>query len=72
MSENSKTQKRSQLDSKLGYSRREAAALLGISKESIDKLAKRGLLCPCVVFRRKIFSRKELERFLDEHTEGLL
>ena len=62
----------SRLDSKLGYSRKEAAALLSISKETLDKLVKRGLLSPCVVFRRKIFSRAELERFLAEHTESLL
>lgn len=52
---------------KIAYSRSESAALLGISEPSLDRLVGRGLLRPNRSLRRPLFSRVELERFLDEN-----
>ncbi len=51
---------------KLGFSRREAATMLGISPASLDRLVERGLLKPSRALRKTLFSRQELERFLRE------
>ncbi len=51
---------------RLGYGRKESAALLGISPVSIDRLVKRGLLHPSRGLRRPLFTLRELERFLEE------
>lgn len=51
---------------KLSYMRLEAAALLGISPNSLDRLVKRGLLTPSKALRRPLFSLAELHRFLEE------
>ena len=48
---------------KLALSRHEAAATLGISAVSIDRLVKRGLLRPSMAFRRPLFPIWEIERF---------
>jgi hypothetical protein len=50
---------------KLGYTRREAAMVLGISVESLDRLVGRGLLRPSRALRRPLFTLSELERFLN-------
>ena len=56
-------------ESKLAYSRVEAADVLGISAVSIDRLVKRGLLRPSRATRRPLFAVWELERFLRETSE---
>lgn len=56
---------------KLAYSRREAAALLGISCMSLDRLCHRGLLNPSRALRRPLFTEVELLRFLSETQGGL-
>lgn len=54
---------------KLALTRVEAAAALGISPATTDRLVKRGLLHPSRATRRPIFSIKELERFLRETSQ---
>ena len=56
---------------RLAYSRQETAKLLGVSPITIDRLAKRGLLRPSRAIRRPLFSKAEIQRFLEE-TEGKL
>ena len=51
---------------KLGFSRHEAAEILGVSVESLDALTKRGLLRPSRALRRPIYTLKELSRYLDD------
>ena len=53
---------------KVAYSRKEAAAFLGVSLPTLDRLTKRGLLEPSRATRRPIFLRADLERFLKETT----
>ena len=55
-------------DERLAYSRQETAKLLGVSPVTIDRLAKRGLLRPSRATRRPLYSKREIERFLDETT----
>lgn len=50
-------------DTKILYSRREAAQMLGVCTLTIDKLVQRGELQPKRVGDRPMFSRVELERF---------
>tara|TARA_B100001093_G_C26529005_1_gene885171 strand:- start:594 stop:794 length:201 start_codon:yes stop_codon:yes gene_type:complete len=54
---------------RLAYSRQETAKLLGVSPITIDRLAKRGLLRPSRAIRRPLYSKAEIQRFLNE-TEG--
>ena len=56
---------------RLAYSRQETAKLLGVSPITIDRLAKRGLLRPSRAIRRPLYSKAEIQRFLEE-TEGKL
>ena len=56
---------------RLAYSRQETAKLLGVSPITIDRLAKRGLLRPSRAIRRPLYSKSEIQRFLEE-TEGKL
>lgn len=56
---------------KLALSRIEAAAALGISPITIDRLTKRGLLRPSRATRRPLYAVLEIERFLRETTTGL-
>ena len=56
---------------RLSYSRQETAKLLGVSPITIDRLAKRGLLRPSRAIRRPLYSKSEIQRFLEE-TEGKL
>ena len=51
---------------KLAYSRKEAAATLGVSMETIDRLTKRSLLHPSRACRRPLYPVADLERFLRE------
>ena len=51
---------------KLAFNRKEAAALLGISPPSLDRLVQRGLIRPSRALRTPKFTRAELERFLRE------
>ena len=53
---------------RLAYSRQETAILLGVSPITVDRLAKRGLLKPSRATRRPLYSKKEIERTLDETT----
>lgn len=51
---------------RLAYGRIEAAEILGVSPDTIDKLRKRGLLKCSLATRRPLFPHWELERFLRE------
>ena len=50
----------------LAFTRETAAAKLGISRVSLDRLVKRGLIHPSRALRRPLFPLAELKRFLDE------
>jgi len=54
----------------LAFTRETAAAKLGISRVSLDRLVKRGLIHPSRALRRPLFPLAELKRFLDETTIG--
>lgn len=49
---------------KLALSRKEAAAALGVSPITVDRLAKGGLLSPSRATRRPLYPVWEIERFL--------
>jgi hypothetical protein len=55
---------------KLALTRNEAAAALGISPITIDRLTQKRLLSPSRATRRPLFALIELERFLRETTTG--
>jgi len=57
--------------SKLALSRTEAAEALGVSPITIDRLVKRGLLCPSLATRRPLFPHWELERFLRDTSKTI-
>lgn len=48
------------------FNRQEAAAALGYSVSTLDRLVKRGLLHPNRASRRVVFSPEELQRFRRE------
>jgi len=50
---------------RLCYGLNELASLLGISTVSVWRLEKKGLLRPVVGLRKKLYSAKEVERFLE-------
>jgi hypothetical protein len=50
----------------ISFTRRQAAAMLGISVESLDRLVVRGLIKPSRALRKPLFTRDELERFLGD------
>jgi hypothetical protein len=54
------------LQTKLAYTRDEAAAQLGVHPITISRLCARGLLRPSRATRRPLFSHEELLRFLRE------
>lgn len=56
---------------KKGYKRAEAAMYLGISKVTIDRLTKRGLLHPSRALRHPIYTKDDLDRFLRETSEAI-
>ena len=53
---------------KLGLNRIEAAAAIGVSPATLDRLAQRGFIRPCRATYRPIYWVKELERFLKENS----
>ena len=53
---------------RLSYTKAEAAALLGISMPTLDRIVRRGLIKPSRALRRPLFSRRQLERFLEDTT----
>jgi Zn-dependent peptidase ImmA (M78 family) len=54
------------LPPKLAFTLKELSAELGISKVSIYRLEQRGLLKSLLYLRTKIYTRREVERFLEE------
>ena len=54
----------------LALTREHAAAMLDISRVSLDRLVKRGLIHPSRALRRPLFPLAELKRFLDETKIG--
>ena len=59
------------LNKKLALSRIEAAAAIGVSTASLDRLRERGLLKPSLALRRPLYPIFEIERFLRETTLDL-
>ena len=53
---------------KLALTRKEAAAALGVSPITVDRLTKRGLLNPSRATRRPLYPVWEIERFLRDTT----
>jgi hypothetical protein len=53
---------------KLALNRIETAQAIGQSPATVDRLTKRGLLCPSRATRRPIYAVKEIERFLKATT----
>jgi len=53
---------------KLALNRIEAAAAIGVSPATLDRLTQRGLLRPCRATYRPTYWVKELERFLKENS----
>ena len=51
---------------KLAFTRSEAAAALGVSPVTIDRLTRRNLLVPSRATRRPLYPLSELQRFLRE------
>jgi excisionase family DNA binding protein len=51
---------------RMAFSVKETAALLGISEKTVRRLVERKLLNPSRALRHLLFSRKEVERFLEE------
>jgi DNA-binding transcriptional MerR regulator len=49
---------------RIALGRKEAAAAINVSVETLARLAKRGLIHPSRATRRPLFSVVELERFL--------
>lgn len=54
----------------LALTRKEAAAALGVSATTVDRLTQRRLLNPSRATRRPLFALSELERFLLETKQG--
>ena len=59
--------------SPIALTRKQAAAMLGISLVSLDRLCRRGLIRPSRALRKPLFTKAELERFLSEtRSEGAI
>lgn len=56
---------------RLAFTRVETAELLGVSAPTVDRLAKRGLLNPSRATRRPLYTKAEIERFLQETSEAI-
>ncbi len=56
---------------RLAYSRVETAKILGVSAPTVDRLTKRGLLRPSRATRRPLYSKTEIERFLEETSKWI-
>jgi len=67
--EDSKNKKSESQPPKLGLNRIEAAKAIGVSPATLDRLAQRGLVCPCRATYRPIYWIGELERFLKENSK---
>lgn len=67
--QNTDDKKSLSLPPKLALRRNEAAAAIGVSPATLDRLAQRGLIRPCRATYRPIYSVKELERFLKDNTQ---
>ncbi len=52
------------LNKKMALSRIEAAAAIGVSTASLDRLRDRGLLKPSLALRKPLYPVFEIERFL--------
>ena len=57
---------------RLAYTRREAAKVIGVSPITIDRLTKRGLLKPSRATRKPLYPIWEIERFLRETSETIV
>lgn len=55
---------------KIAYSRKEAAAALGISTVTLDRLVDQGLIKPNRATRRPLFTVSELTRFAEGQTNA--
>lgn len=53
---------------KLAFDIKETASMIGVSVTSVRRLVERGLLRPSRALGKQIFSRKEIERFLEDTT----
>jgi len=53
---------------KLALNRIETAQAISQSPATVDRLTKRGLLCPSRATRRPVYAIKEIERFLKATT----
>lgn len=51
---------------RMAFSVKETALLLGVSEKTVRRLVERQLLHPCRALRHLLFSRKEVDRFLDQ------
>jgi len=56
---------------KLAVPADEAAELISVSRTTLDRLTKRGLIHPVKATRNPIFAVSELQRFLDETTQPI-
>ena len=63
---NSREGQESGPSAKLAFRRKEAARLLNISVESLDRLRARGLIKPAIGLSCPLYTLKELQRFLEE------
>lgn len=54
---------------KMAFNRKELSALLGVSVRTICDLERRKLLRPSLATRKRIYSRSEVERFLNETSQ---
>jgi len=58
------------MEQRLAYTSVETARLLGVSKVTLWRLCKRGLIRPSLALRTSLFSRTEIERFLRDTKAG--
>lgn len=56
---------------KLAYTRKEAAAALGISAVTVDRLTERKLLNPSRATRRPLYAVTEIQRFLSDTADRI-
>ena len=56
---------------KLALTREETGAALGVHANTVDRLAKRGLLRPSRATRRPLYPVWEIERFLRETSQAI-
>ena len=55
-----------QNDGRLAYSAKEVCQSLGISAKTLSRLEQRGLIRHSAAVRKKLYPRREIERFLAE------